>query len=319
MLPLETALLQSSTLEVRLINLGCITQSLRMAHWDADRSAVLGYHDATAYLSNPHYLGAVVGRVANRIEGAQFSLGEQIYRINANEGANTLHGGAGGLSTRVWSMEQDGDTAVQFRLVSEDGDQGFPARVVFTVTVSLHGNELTYDMRAKVDAPTPINMTQHNYYNLGTSKRVDGHHLTLPATEVLATDARGIPTQRKTIANGPMDFSNGRPFETAKHAGLDANYCLAETDNSLIKIHKNTTRLQVNTNQAGLQVYTAGKLNDTAQPFGSQSHGAFSGICLEPQGFPNAVNRPDFPPTIVTPDTPYQNKVTVTLTDDSAL
>ena len=313
--PIETALLQNSALEVRLLSLGCITQSLRMTHWDADRSAVLGYADAAAYHTNPHYLGAVVGRVANRIENAAFTLNGQSHHIDANEGANTLHGGAGGISTRLWDMEMDKAKAVQFRLTSAHGDQGFPATVRFTVTVSLDANTLTYDLQAEVDAPTPINMTQHNYYNLGGSGTLDGHSLRVPASKVLATDAQGIPTQGETITNGSFDFQDRRLIEASLHADLDANYCLDAGGKALIELEKGNTHLNLTTSQTGVQIYTAGKLNETARPFGNQSHTPFSGICLEPQGYPNAVNRPDFPSVIVTPDAPYRNIITLTMRD----
>lgn len=310
--------MQSDTLEVRLLNLGCITQSLRMHQWDAGRSAVLGYADAAAYHTNSHYLGAVVGRVANRIEGARFDLGGTTHRIDANEGANTLHGGSGGLSTRLWSLETDGTHAAQFRLTSEDGDQGFPARVQFTVTVTLAGNTLTYDMQAEVDAPTPINMTQHNYYNLSGAGMIEGHRLTLPATRLLATDDSGIPKDVQSIVGSSLDFRDGQPLTANHHGDLDANYCLTSDGKHLIRLTKDTAELTLETDQIGLQVYNAGKLNEAARPFGTQSHTAFSGICLEPQGYPNAVNRPDFPSIIVTTDAPYRNVVTLTLTDDGA-
>lgn len=313
MAPIKTAYLRNSALEVRLLNLGCITQSLRLAQWGETRSAVLGYADAAAYRTNPHYLGAVIGRVANRIEGAAFDLQGTAYKVDANEGANTLHGGSGGISTRIWDMDTDGTKAVQFRLTSKDGDQGFPATVGFTVTVSLNGNKLTYDMQADVDAPTPINMTQHNYYNLSGSGTLDGHHLTLPASKVLATERNGIPTQAESIAGSLADFQAGHMLDAEHHSALDLNYCLPSTATSLITLKKNATQLDLETTQHGVQVYTAGKLNRCAQPIGPQSHAPFSGICLEPQGYPNAVNRTEFPTTIVTPDAPYRNVVTVTL------
>ena len=314
----ETATLQNSTHAVRLLNLGCITQSLQMAHWDAERSAVLGYKNVEAYRNNLHFMGAVIGRVAGRIEGAAFSLEDQVYRLDANEDFNTLHGGAAGLSARFWDMDIDGTKAVQFRLTSHDGDQGFPANVDFVVTVTLDGDTLIYDMQAGTDAPTPINMTQHNYYNLTGAGTVAGHHLILPAKEMLETDKNSIPTRAIQIENGPKNFYQGCKITETKHASLDAYHCFGTTGKVLIKIKKDTASLTIETDQIGAQLYTAGKMNESSEPFGTQNHTPFSSICLEPQGYPNAINRPEFPSIIVTPDTPYRNTLKLTLADHGA-
>lgn len=312
---IESTLLQNSAMQVRLLNLGCITQSLRLDHWDETRSAVLGYQNSADYRNNPHFMGAVIGRVANRIEGARFVLNGECHRLNANEGPNTLHGGTDTLATRIWDMDTDGDTAVQFRMSSPEGDQGFPAKADFCVTVSLDGNTLTYDLRADVNAPTPINMTQHNYYNLAGEGSLNSHHLTLPSYHTLATRPDGIPTDLFSVTNSDLDFNKGRNLSQNPDGGLDVSYCLDVLDKSLIKLEKDETHLTVETDQDSLQVYTAGKLHQTQTPFGAQTHTPFCGICLEPQGYPNAVNRPDFPTPLVTPDAPYQNRITLTLRD----
>jgi aldose 1-epimerase len=315
---IETALLQNNTSKVQLLNLGCITQSWQLAHWAADRSAVLGYAQAEDYKTNPHFLGAVIGRVANRIEGATFTLDGKIYTLDANDGAHTLHGGAGGLADAIWDMDVDGQNAVQFRKKSKHLELGFPGDVVFEVTISLHTNTLTYDMSANVSEPTPINMTQHNYFNLRGFETVEGHFLRIPSTKALGTDASGIPTQISDVSTSDMDFQNARILAVDQDIRLDTNYCLDTKKTSEISLISGTTSLALKTAQAGLQVYTGGKLGTFGQPFGMQKHEPFCGICLEPQGYPNAVNRPDFPSIIVTPDLPYKNTMTVNLADSAA-
>ena len=309
---IETAILENSHAQVALLNLGCITQSWRLAGWSTHRSAVLGYRDAQAYLNNPHYLGAIIGRVANRIVGAKFTLNGEVHRLDANEGSNTLHGGTGAISQQLWAMERDGSDAVRFSLNSPNGDQGFPANVAFTVTVSLCENTLTYDMVAKVDALTPINMTQHNYYNLQGSGTVDGHQLQVPASHTLDVDENGIPLALRSVAGGAFDFTEPRAMDKMMHQSLDAHYCFDAAKSNISLCHGGTI-LDVETDQVGAQFYTAGKLAPVASPFGAQSHPPFSGICIEPQGYPNAVNRPNFPSILVTPDIPYRNTIRVTL------
>ena len=315
---IETAVLENSTAQVRLLNLGCITQSWQLAGWPASRSAVLGYEDAADYERNPHYLGAIIGRVANRIEGGQFSLQGKQYQLDQNEGSNTLHGGTSGISQRIWEMDRDGTSGVQFRLSSKIGDQGFPGNVEFSVTVFLDGPTLVYDMQAHVSEPTPINMTQHNYYNLNGSGTLEGHRFQIPTNKMLCTNTDGIPTQVSSVIATPFDFNKSCTLTEHLARGLDTNYCLKKDHNLPIKLeNQNGTHLKMETNQSGLQVYCAGKLTRIHPAFGSQCHSPFSGICLEPQAYPNAVNRPDFPSIITAPDAPYHNTLKLTLSDEN--
>jgi aldose 1-epimerase len=316
MAKIETAILENSTAQVRLLNLGCITQSWQLAGWPANHSAVLGYADANDYLNNPHYLGAIIGRVANRIEGGRFSLNGKQYQLDKNEGSNTLHGGSSALSQRIWEMDRHGTSAVQFRLLSKDGDQGFPGQVAFSVTVTLERSTLIYDMRADVSEPTPINMTQHNYYNLNGTGTIEGHCLQIPADKTLSANKDGIPTQVCSVTGTPHDFNQSGTLTPTLARDLDTSYCLKNTQYVPIKLtNQHRTHLKLETNQSGLQVYTAGKLTPVNAPFGSQNHTSFSGICLEPQAYPNAVNRSDFPSIIASPDAPYRNTLKLTLTD----
>lgn len=318
MAKIETTVLESSTAQVRLLNLGGITQSWQMAGWPATRSAVLGYADAADYEYNPHYLGAIIGRVANRIEGGQFSLNGKQYQLKQNEGLNTLHGGPSGISQRIWEMDRDGTSAVQFRLSSKEGDQGFPGSVEFSVTVHLDGSTLIYDMQAQVSEPTPINMTQHNYYNLNGAGTLEGHRLHIPADKMLCSNEDGIPTRVCSVADTPYDFTKSCTLTQHLARALDTNYCLEKEHKTLVELtNHNRAYLKLETNQSGLQAYTAGKLTPVHTPFGSQRHIPFSGICLEPQAYPNAVNRPDFPSVITSPDIPYWHALKVTLTDEA--
>lgn len=319
MAQIETALLETADARLRLLNLGCVTQSWSLSNWTQHRSAVLGYANVEDYRANPHYLGAIIGRVANRIAGAEFTLNGKRHTIDANEGNNTLHGGAGGISHRVWSMERDGTRAAQFKLRSADGDQGFPGQVDFTVTISLTGQTVTYDMMAKVDRPTPINMTQHNYYNLNGKATIAGHSQQIPSDLFLATDAQGVPTQQMDVSQTTLDFRKLAPLHCKTAFGIDSHFCL-QTDKptKILLTNNKDCELEMQTTQPGVQVYTSSKLPEVAAPSSGQTHAPFCGICIEPQGYPNAVNRPDFPSIIVTPDAPYRHHLSVTLHDKVA-
>jgi aldose 1-epimerase len=308
--------LSDGEVSVAILSLGCVTQDWRVPVGGQRIPVVLGYADPASYRNNPFYMGAIVGRVANRISGASFMLDGRRITLAANEGANQLHGGVGGLHTRNWEMDPDGDKAVRLSLVSEDGDQGFPGRVAFEVTISLCGDRLRYDMTASTDRPTPINLAQHNYYNLLGGGSVLDHRLQIVADRFTPVGEALIPTgATESLTGKPFDFRLGRRLEEADpgRMGLDMNFVLG-TDSPAVRLAaRNGLELTLATDQPCLQLFTAGPLRRQAQPLEGQVHDALGGVCLEPQGYPDAVNRPKFPPIVVTPDTPYRQVLDVTI------
>ncbi len=297
-----------------MLNLGCITRSWLIPNHDT--SVVLGYADPRSYLNNPMYMGAIVGRVANRIGGASFSLNGAHHTLEANEGNNTLHGGQHGLHTRIWDMRIHSPQSAIFKLSSPHGDEGFPGKVEFTIEVTLSGATLTYDMRATVDRPTPINLAQHSYYSLGGVQ--NDHRLHIPARAITQTDAGNIPTgQYAGVADTRFDFSSTRRLGDADPAGAgyDANYVL--NGPTISATSPTGLRLTMETDQPGLQFYSARGLSEVHAPLPNQSHGPCAGFCFEPQGFPDALNQPDFPSIIATPDTPYRQRLAVTIQKDT--
>ncbi|MDP2520078.1 aldose epimerase family protein [Shimia thalassica] len=310
--------LSDGDVSVSILNLGCITQDWRVPLGEERIPVVLGYASPQDYLHNPNFLGPIAGRVANRIENASFSIDGERFDLVANEGEHCLHGGPLGIGKRLWDISPDGDKAVRLNLRSEHGDQGFPGRVDFEVTISLAGNTLTYDMRAKVDRPTPINLAQHSYYNLmGGSEDITRHRLCLAAESITQTDSQNIANgQTQTVSGTRYDFTSPKELLTADPSalGYDHNYVLSHASPCTAKVTApNGLSMRLETDQPCLQFYTASKLQSWHPRLSGQTHAPFYGLCLEPQGYPNAVNIPAFPTTIVTPDHPYRQLLKVSI------
>lgn len=309
-------LLRDGDVSVAILSLGCVTQDWRVPLNGNRVPVVLGYSDPGAYRHNPFFMGAIVGRVANRISGAGFDLLGQRCNLDVNEAPHHLHGGKGGLHAQNWDMEPDGDRKVILRRASRSGDQGYPGAVEFVVAISLQGPRLRYDMLATVDRPTPINLAQHSYYNLMGRGPVHDHNLTLAARAVTLTGAGMIPTGDVVALDGqPFDLRWGGRLGKAdpQRAGLDLNFVLNPDKAAATLRAPNGLHLTLATDQPCLQIFTAPNLRQSFQPLADQAHVAFGGICLEPQGYPDAPNRPECPSIIVTPDHPYHQRLDVTI------
>lgn len=294
--------LEDGDVRIRVLPWGCALQA-----WEvAGHQAILGYRDADVYRENPYWLGAIVGRVANRIAGARFSLGGETIRLAANDGRHCLHGGTPGLARRRWEMESDGHRRLRLSRLSPDGEDGFPGNLRLSVTLTLEGRTLSWDMRAEVDRPTPVSLAQHAYFSLGGGAR--DYLLQIPARAVTETDAELIPTGRLLPCTGALDFSAPRAIGRA----IDANF-VPEHVPFQVRARGRDLRLDMTSDQPGLQVYTAHGLRPWATPLPGQAHTAFSAICLEPQGWPDAINRPHFPSILATPEAPYRQRLSVTI------
>lgn len=310
--------LEDGGVALSLLNLGCITRGWWVPLGGASAPVVLGFDDPADYARNPTYMGVIAGRVANRIGGARFSLEGQTHQLAANEGPNQLHGGAGGLHARIWRAERDATKAVRFTYLSPDGEEGFPGRAAFEVTVTLEGHSVTYDMAATVDRPTPISLAQHSYYSLATDRLSRVARFTCPADRYTPVDEALIPTGEILPVGGTRhDFRAGAVLAEADPdgRGTDLNLVLPEARDPALPVvdllAPNGLRLRMWSDQPGLQVYTGHglPLRDGGHP--GQRIAPWAGIALEPQGFPNAVNCPGFSSIIVTPDQPYRQRLTV--------
>ena len=308
--------LEAGDMSVTILSLGCITHDWRVPLDDTLVPIVLSYRDPADHLRHPGSLGIIAGRVANRIANAQFSHDGTTYQLAANEGTNQLHGGPRGLASRNWDLEPDGSTGVQLQHQSPDGDQGFPGRVDFTVTIRLQNNRLIYDMSAVPDRATPINLAQHSYYNLMGNGTIWDHQLQIAANAYTPTDGALIPTGMTALLDGqPFDYRQSKLIRQADPAqkGIDVNLVLEQTaQNPAATLSApNGLCLKLWTDQPGLQLYTGAKLSAKAPPMEAQTHQAFAGLCLEPQHFPDAPNQLQFPSIIYTPERPYHQRLTI--------
>lgn len=302
---IRSHVLESPAARITVLSLGCILRDWRVPVAGGWRPVVLGYPRAGAYATDGHFMGQIVGRVANRIAGAQFALNGRTFRLPANDGPHCLHGGPKGIGWQIWAMEPDGARAVRLTLHSPDGDQGFPGAVDFAVTIALDGARLTFDMEGRPDRPTPVSLAQNCYVNLAGRGPVDGHRLRLAAARFTPAGPDMIPTgDIRPVAGTACDFRAARVLGDAPR---DVNLVLDGDDGPAAELSAAGLRLRLWTDAPGLQLYTGDGLGP---PFAPRA-----GLCLEPQGLPNAVNTPGFPPILCTPDAPYRQTTTIEIAE----
>ncbi|MDB5570162.1 MAG: galM [Hyphomicrobiales bacterium] len=285
-------------------------------------NVVLGYAEAAPYACGRDYLGACVGRVANRIAGASFSLDGVEYALDANEGPNSLHGGAEGFHRRLWRpsppVEAAHLVAMTFALHSPAGDMGYPGALDVEVTYTLDAQGvLTIAYEARCDAPTLVNLTNHSYFNLAGEGFGDilGHELEIDAEAFLPVDDALIPTgELRSVRGGAFDFlaprrlgdSLGRADAQLTLArGLDHNFCLRGERAGLrtaacLRHPASGRRLEVRTTEPGLQVYSGNVLDGTGGR-GAAKHRRHAGLCLEAQHYPDAPHHTHFPSIVLRP------------------
>ncbi|HEX2535194.1 MAG TPA: aldose epimerase family protein [Chitinophagaceae bacterium] len=283
---------------------------------------VLGYDSLDAYLRpGEGMFGATVGRFANRIGGARFSLDGKEYALEANDGArNTLHSGRGGFHSRIWEATPSGDSALTFAYVSPAGEGGFPGTLSISVRYTLTGdNGLRLDYEARTDAPTVLNPTNHAYFNLngaGSGPVLD-HILSVNADSITLVGPGLIPTGRLASVEGsPLDFRTprtiGSRIDDTTHAwiragrGYDHNFVLNRRDGTLriaaaVTAPVTGIRMDVWTTEPGMQFYSANWIPRDHRGKEGKTYNRRHAFCLETQHFPDAPNRPEFPSTVLRP------------------
>jgi aldose 1-epimerase len=275
---------------------------------------VLGFDNLAQYLGDHPYFGSTIGRVANRIAHGRFVLDGQVVQLALNSGEHHLHGGPVGFDKALWQAEVL-DGAVRFRHVSPDGDQGYPGRVEASVTMTLTDDDaLVFDYEATADRPTPVNLTNHAYFNLAGGGDVLRHVLWLAADEYTPTDADLIPTgELRPVAGTPLDFTRPAAIGTrvqATLAGYDHNYVIRGGGGRLALAARvvepaSGRIMEVSTTEPAVQLYTSSGFDGTLTGKGGIVYNAYAGLCLETQGFPDAVNHPAFPAIVLRPGARY--------------
>lgn len=305
---------------VEIISYGARLRDWRVPVNGVQRTVVLGFERLESYFSDTAHIGAIAGRVANRIGRARFTLGGREYRLPANEGAHHLHGGPEGIGNRVWALETDSaGNAAKFSIASPDGHMGYPGAAEIEVTFRLEGKKLLHEMSARVTEPTPINVVQHHYFNLMGRGEVGGHRLTIAADRYTAVDSELIQTgEIRPVAGTRFDFRAGRKIFAPgeKPATYDLNYVLADNRDpaepvARVEAPDGSLTLKLWTDQKGLQFYNGAYLGTLTGGLGGATYRPYGGFCLEDQGFPDAVNHEHFPSVIVTPEAPYRHRCAI--------
>jgi aldose 1-epimerase len=322
-------------LEVRAIAYGAILVSIRVP----DRAGrfddvVLGFDDLEGYLTRSRYFGAVVGRYGNRIANGRFTLDGRTYQLATNNGQNHLHGGVKGFDKVLWRAQpfaRDGHSAVVFSYTSADGEESYPgtlnASVTYTVT---ERNELVVEYEATTDKPSPLNLTQHSYFNLAGEGRgnILAHRLTLEADRFTPVDDTMIPTgEIAPVAGTPFDFRqetaigariDANDVQLRRGTGYDHNFVLGEgaTPGGLRRAARavepaSGRTLDVTTTEPGVQFYAGNHLSGQVGK-GGHAYGKRTGFCLETQHFPDSPNHSNFPSTILRPGETYRTKTVFT-------
>ncbi|MDR2480589.1 MAG: galactose mutarotase [Treponema sp.] len=315
-----------------LTNLGAAWTSLLVPSKNGRRDDVLlGFSNCDGYLHNGPYLGVTVGRFANRIGGAHFALNGTRYNLDRNDGNNTLHGGFRGFDKQLWkadAYEENEGVFVRFELDSPGGDSGFPGRLKAVVSYGLtRSNEIIASYEASADAPTPVNFTNHAYFNLAGEGRgsILSHEVSLGSSSYVEIDSEYIPTGRLIPVRGtPFDFRTRKPIkqdmrqEFGGSGGPDApegyDHCFSiDGDHGKLRpcaevYEPDSGRtIKVFTTQPGVQFYTGNMLTGIPGKTGSV-YSRHTGFCLETGHFPDSPNKSNFPSCIFGPGNDYHEK-----------
>jgi aldose 1-epimerase len=319
--------------EMRVITYGGIITSLKVP----DRSGhlgdiVLGFDTIDGYLKDPPYFGALIGRYGNRIAKGQFTLDGKTFKLATNNGPNHLHGGVKGFDKVIWNAVPDSDAngvSVTLSRISPDGEEGYPGNLQTTVRYTLTDkNELAIDYRATTDKATPVNLTQHSYFNLADDAGdILGHELTIHASRYTPVDDTLIPTGELAAVDGtPFDFRKATTIgariatdnEQLKNGGgYDHNWVLDRKGPGVqaaarLVDSKSGRTLDVATTEPGLQVYSGNFLDGSITGKSGRVYRRRTGLCLETQHFPDSPNHRNFPSTILKPGQTYSSQTVFT-------
>jgi len=332
-------LTNANGVEVRVISYGGIITSLKIPDQSGALDDVtLGYDSLEEYAADRNYFGALIGRFGNRIARGRFTLDGAEHRLATNDGANHLHGGARGFNRVVWDVEPVGNGASRglvLRYTSAGGEEGYPGALSVRVTYTLTDrDELAIDYRAAADAPTPVNLTQHAYFNLAGHAAGDvlGHELTLAAPRFTPVDATLIPTgELREVRGTPFDFTAPRAVgerieagdeQLRRGGGYDHNFVLADSAHATptfaarLREPRSGRVLEVHTTEPGLQLYSGNMMPDEMRGKEGATYRRRGGLCLETQHFPDSPNQPRFPSTILRPGAELRSRTVYRFTTD---
>ena len=316
------SLTNANGLIARLTNWGATLTELHVP----DRSGrlgdvVLGFDNLDQYLGEHPYFGATIGRVANRIAAGRFTLDGRVHQLSRNAGPHHLHGGMRGFDRVLWRAERLPTPAVgvRFSHVSPDGDEGYPGRLEVAVTMALtDADELVMDFTATTDQATPVNLTNHAYFNLAGQGDVLGHQLEIRADYFTPTDLELIPTGTLDPVEGtPLDFRHPTAIGarlgqlSGDPPGYDHNFVITRPGKgpalaALVFEPATGRTMEVTTTEPAVQLYTANAFDGTITGKRGIGYRRYAGLALETQHFPDALNQPDFPSIVLRPGETYR-------------
>jgi aldose 1-epimerase len=321
----------SSGFEARIITYGAALQALLVP--DAEGrcdDVVLGQDDLEGYLGKRWFFGATIGRYANRIANARFLLDGEAVHLAANNGPHALHGGFEGFDRQLWhitDLEAGAQPRVTLRRVSSHGEEGYPGRLDVHITYSLTGpTELSLAFEARTDRPTVVNLTNHSFFNLegcASLLEISDHRLTVVADRFLPIDPDAIPLPAppRSVVGTPFDFRSASTIgarirdadvQLQHGKGYDHNFCLDHGPELRLAARLEAPRsgrvLELLTDQPGLQVYSGNYLDGSIRGKQGRLYRQSDAVCLEPQIWPDAPNRADFPSARLAPDGVYRHR-----------
>ncbi|PKG80887.1 galactose-1-epimerase [Colwellia sp. 75C3] len=305
-------------MSVEIINFGARIKSIKFPVNTKPTEMILGYASAQEYLDDEFYLGATCGRVCNRISAGKFQLDGKQYQLPQNDGENCLHGGIDNFALRYWQIDSESltNTSTTLLLISPNGDQGFPGTLHLSITYQLsEDNELSIEYLGNTDLATPVNLTNHAYFNLGEDD-CQSLYLQIMSSAILESNTDNIPTGniisvsqtdynfREPVSIGERQLNTEDESLTSKN-GYDHCFVLDNTKfeqpKAILTSLKNQIALSIYTDQSAIQLYTGYYLSG---PFS-----AYQGVCLEAQNYTDAENNRHFPSNILKPSQQYQRKV----------
>ncbi len=320
------SLQNNNGITVKIITYGGIITSLSVPdkYGNID-NIVLGFDSLDEYTNSKYttkcpYLGAIIGRYANRIAKGKFALGGKEYKLVINDGPNHLHGGTTGFDKIVWKAEEintDNLAGLKMTYFSPDMEEGYPGNLNITVIYTLtEQNELKIEYKGTIDKPCPVNLTQHTYFNLNSLKgNILDHELSLNADKYTISDKNLIPTgELANVKTTPLDFRNSRKIGERIHQlvdGYDHNFVLNKKHEGELSLTARVSEplsgriLEMYTTEPGVQLYTGNYLNGSFINAGGKILRKHFGFCLEAQHYPDSPNKPQFPSTILNPNEEY--------------
>lgn len=319
-----------SGLTVTILNFGAIISSLKVPDRRGETAdIVLGYDTLQEYIEDGVYIGSLVGRYANRINGGRLQLEETPYQLSCNRPGLHLHGGREGFNKKIWKAEPIQDErglGLKLSLISPDGDEGYPGNLQVGVSYLLtDDNQLIIDYEAETDRPTVVNLTQHSYFNLAGQGDICDHHIEINGSVYTPVGPDLIPTgELATVEGSPFDFRTKRRIGLAmaegdaqKTAGegFDHNYVL-DTHGDIDKVAASLSHLEsgrtmeVRTTKPGMQFYTGNFLTERLTGRGGGPFFKHAALCLETQYYPDSPNQPTFPSPLLAPGDLYQHSTT---------